>query len=143
MKMPKSEGEVNGYSDAGQARKDKFLRDAKKFLRQVGKELAQKGFSEVNVSANPAGIACAGDASGYYYKPGSQISLYLTIGADILQPGLSFMARWNNSHGRSGPNNWINADKDSVEVAAILTSIHQNGEAVKGASATTPVEFHR
>jgi hypothetical protein len=51
-------GEINGYSDEAQARKDMFARIGKKAMKELAQLL---GLTTFKVSFNPAGIAVSGD----------------------------------------------------------------------------------
>lgn len=57
---------VQGYRGDG---KERFLRDARALLREVGKHLVSHGLTEMDVNINPAGPAVAGDAYGVYWHP--------------------------------------------------------------------------
>src|SRR5687768_17436149 len=89
---------IDAYTEAGQAGKDHFLRDARALLKAAGKPLAAAGYTLQHVTVNPSGVAGSGDAYAYYYRPENLAGVYCTIGASCVglggrQDGITFMAR--------------------------------------------------
>lgn len=135
MIFPRQQRPIDGYSDAGQASKDKFLKDGTKFLKALGKILARRGLTEAKYSKNAAGIACGGDVYAEYYKPNADVGVYVTIGADIgvglgrQSDGIHCMTRWIERNAapkrsrRDGSNVWLKLDKDAEEIAEACAKI--------------------
>jgi hypothetical protein len=63
MNIPKTllAHDFNSYSDEGDARKQAYLRDGKKFLKQLAKDIGVAG--QCDISANPGGIAVSGEVT--------------------------------------------------------------------------------
>jgi len=136
MKFPIQHGPINGYDD-NQPRKDKFLREATKYLKALSKILALRGLTEATYRKNAAGVACSGDCYAEFYKPNADVGVYVTIGADIgvglgrQGDGVHCMARWIEKNAapkrsqRNGSNVWLKLDKDADEIAEALFLISE------------------
>jgi len=136
MKFPIQQRPINGYDD-NQPRKDKFMREATKFLKALGKILALRGLTEAKYSKNAGGIACGGDVYAEFYKPNADVGVYITIGADIgaglgrNADGIHCMTRWIERNAapkrsrRDGSNVWLKLDKDAEDIAEACEKIAQ------------------
>ena len=140
-----SDDTINGYSDPGQQRKERFLRARVTLLKQTGEFLARFGWTECDIRVNPAGIAVSGDVHADYWNPDDPLNIvYCTIGASAIafgarKDGVLIMARQeqrapNQSGGRKqgkvsyrtshmGPNQYIDPGMNSQELAAALFKI--------------------
>lgn len=69
-----------GELSYNESNKKRFLNAARTLLKQVGQALQAAGWIDaVDISINKAGIACGGDAYGYFYAPGGQHGVLITI----------------------------------------------------------------
>ena len=77
---------IDGYSDAGQTKKDAYHRAGKKFLRELAKEIGlEKGAFDIR--SNVAGIACSGEVDLHGE------SIYVQLSESCMHPGLSILYR--------------------------------------------------
>jgi hypothetical protein len=135
---------INGYSDLAAEGKQRFLKDARALLKEAGKWLAEAhGLVEMQVSVNPSGVAGSGDASATFWAGADpDRRVYVNISDSALgwgrQDALIVMARletyqptkakpdfWRSSSAGMGPNQWLSANFDSVELADRLWQIYQ------------------
>ena len=147
-KLKTNYGELNGYSDEAQDRKDQFLHDAKRLLVEAGKYLASAGLSDSQVSVNQAGIAVSGDVWAHFWNandPGFCITCFIT--ASVLgvrpdhvmitarkdewkeRPGRKKKATW--SAGRMGVNRDIPTALDSRALTDVLEQIFLTGDYIR------------
>lgn len=89
LKIPsslKTKADINGYSDAAQARKDAMHKDGAKFLKALAKELGlQPG--QYSVRSNVAGIAVSGEVTLHADH------LYVQLQESLSGPGLHLLYR--------------------------------------------------
>ena len=143
--MYSSDDTINGYSDPGQQRKERFLRDARALLKKTREFMARFGWTECDIRINPAGVAVSGDVHADYWNPDDPLHIvYCTIGASAIafgarKDGVTIMARQeqrapNQCGGRKqgkvsyrtslmGPNQYIDPGMNSQELAAALFKI--------------------
>ena len=81
--------DINGYSAAGEKAKSAFLGDAKSYLKEVSQVLKDNGYTPEKINSNPGGVAGSGDVSLLAFKEGSDIGVYVTIGAGTSLPMVS------------------------------------------------------
>lgn len=81
--------DINGYSTAGEKAKSAFLSDAKSYLKEVSQVLKDNGYTPEKINSNPGGTAGSGDVSLLAFKEGSDIGVYVTIGAGTSLPMVS------------------------------------------------------
>lgn len=81
--------DINGYSATGEKAKSAFLSDAKSYLKEVSQVLKDNGYSPEKINSNPGGTAGSGDVSLLAFKEGSDIGVYVTIGAGTSLPMVS------------------------------------------------------
>ncbi len=134
--------DINGYTDLAAAQKAQFLRDAKVLLKEVGKWLAERGLTEMDVRVNPSGIAGSGDVYADYWQSDDPTRrAYVDISDSALGWGrkdsLIVLARVQHYRhaerggarkpayrmANSGPNQWLSANFDSQELADKLWQI--------------------
>lgn len=78
--------DIDGYTDEGQARKDAYHRDGKKFLRELASEIGlTKG--EFDIRNNIGGIAVSGEITLHGE------SIYVQISESCMHSGVSIMYR--------------------------------------------------
>lgn len=75
--------DINGYTDAGQAKKDAFHRAAKKFLIKLAPQILTLG----EISSNKGGIAVSGEITLHGE------SIYIQISESCMHRGPSIMYR--------------------------------------------------
>ncbi len=69
-----------GELSYNEGNKQRFLRESKKLLDRVARNLLATGVVEkTQVSVNRAGIAVGGDVYGYFYAPGLEHGVLITI----------------------------------------------------------------
>ncbi len=138
--------DVNGYTDLAAEQKAQFLKDGKALLKEVGKWLAARGLTEMDVRVNPSGVAGSGDVYADYWQPPDKPGdltrrAYVNISASALGWGrkdnLIVLARVQHYRhaergdackpayrmANSGPNQWLSANFDSKELADKLWQI--------------------
>ncbi len=132
--------DINGRTDLAAEQKAEFLKDGKALLKEVGKWLAERGLTEMNVLVNPSGIAGSGDVYADYWRSDDPTRrVYANISDSALGWGrtdaLIVLARVQHYRldGRarkpayrmasSGPNQWLSATFDSKELADCLWQI--------------------
>lgn len=81
--------DINGYTPAGEKAKNAFLGDAKAYLKEVAQVLKDNGYMPEKINSNPGGVAGSGDVSLLAFKDGSDVGLYVTIGAGTSLPMVS------------------------------------------------------
>ncbi len=132
---------IDAYSDRTEELKKQFLRDAAGVLKEVGAHLPRRGLTKMEIRANAAGIGVSGDVYADYWRPDDPTRrAYVTIGASALgwgrEDGVIIMARVqfyrpdNRRSGEpryrmadSGPNQWLSANLNSLELADRLWQI--------------------
>ena len=132
---------IDAYSDRTEELKKQFLRDAAGVLKEVGAHLPRRGLTKMEIRANAAGIGVSGDVYADYWRPDDPTRrAYVTIGASALgwgrEDGVIIMARLqfyrpeNHRSGEpryrmadSGPNQWLSANLNSLELADRLWQI--------------------
>ena len=124
---------LNGYTDLAAEQKAQFLKDGKALLKEVGKWLAERGLTEMNVLVNPSGVAGSGDVYANYWQPDDPTRrVQANISASALGWGrtdaLIVLARVETRRLKSpgfniGPNQWLSANFDSKELADKLWQI--------------------
>ncbi len=132
--------DVNGYTDLAAEQKAQFLKDGKALLKEVGKWLAARGLTEMNVLVNPSGVAGSGDVYANYWQSDDPTRrACVDISASALgwgrKDGLIVLARVQHYRqdggarkpayrmANSGPNQWLSANFDSKELADCLWRI--------------------
>lgn len=136
--------DINGYTDLAAAQKAQFLKDGKALLKEVGKWLAERGLTEMNVLVNPSGVAGSGDVSASYWRSddptrrayahisdsalgwGRTDALIVLARVETYHPDATRGLRKANSNSRRiniGPNQWLSANFDSKELADKLWQI--------------------
>ncbi len=134
--------DVNGYTDLAAEQKAQFLKDGKALLKEVGKWLAERGLTEMNILVNPSGVAGSGDVYANYWQSDDLTRrAYVNISASALgwgrKDGLIVLARvqyYRHAErggarkpayrmANSGPNQWLSANFDSQELADKLWQI--------------------
>ena len=105
LKIPASlrtTADINGYSDAAQARKNAMHKDGAKFLKELAGAL---GLSkpEYSIRSNVAGIAVSGEVTLHADH------LYVQLGESMFKPGLQLLYRSckNQKDYTGGQNNFI------------------------------------
>ncbi len=124
---------VNGYTDLAAEQKAQFLKDGKALLKEVGRWLAERGLTEMNVLVNPSGVAGSGDVYANYWQSDDPTRrAYADISASAVGWGrkdsLIVLARVETRRVKScgfdfGPNQWLSANFDSKELADCLWRI--------------------
>ena len=132
---------IDAYSDRTEELKKQFLRDAAGVLKEVGAHLPRRGLTKMEIRTNAAGIGVSGDVYADYWRPDNPTRrAYVTIGASALgwgrEDGVIIMARLqfyrpeNHRSGEpryrmadSGPNQWLSANLNSLELADRLWQI--------------------
>jgi hypothetical protein len=112
-----------GYNPDG---KERFRKDALKYLKRVGTHLGWAG----KPSFNASGIAGSGDATVYYRCPDDSGSVYIDISAGSAIPmvrssvqGVQIMWRFEHPGRRrtSGRNQWAHWDTRASDLVARIT----------------------
>ena len=124
---------IDAYSDAGEAQKEKFLQDGAKLLRAVGQALYAYGFRDIDLRTNRAGMAVSGEIHAEFRIPDGQRWLYVCLESTacrFLVPGrrdgVAIIARWREANGSryvEGPNEWLDASLSSFELAHTLVRL--------------------
>ncbi len=134
--------DINGRTDFAAAQKAQFLKDGKALLKEVGKWLAERGLTVMNVLVNPSGIAGSGDVYADHWRSDDPTRrVYANISASALGWGrtdaLIILARVQHYRyaerggarkpayrmAGSGPNQWVSANFDSKELADCLWQV--------------------
>ena len=136
---PDSGGGIDAYTESGNARKEEFLRDAAKYLRAIGKELAKSGLTEQDVMRpNRGGIAVSGEVYGEFRAPGEDIGVSVEMSSTCImnlsgrRDGATIRAVWRcrrreRAHTPEGPNRWVNPNGTAAGAAAEIIGILQEG----------------
>ena len=98
--------QIDGYSEAGAARKERFHFLGRKLCKQIAEQMGLKP-GEYDIRSNKAGIACLGEVTRHTE------GLYLQFGGSVTPCGLGFMYR--HCEGRKdytgGRNMWMQYEK--------------------------------
>lgn len=132
-------GLINAYTESGNARKEEFLRDAAKYMRAVGKELAKAGLTEQDVRPNRGGIAVSGEVYAEFRAPGEDIGIFAEVSSTCVAhlsgrgDGVTIRAVWRcrrreRMHTPEGPNRWVNPNGTAASTAAELTGVLREGK---------------
>lgn len=139
MKLPVFKGPLNAYSEDANASKERFLRDAGRFLRRVGYELEKHGLSEMRISPNKGGAAVSGEVYGDFRRPSDDVGIFVEIGTTAIasryarkQDQAVIRSVWRcrrreDCHTPEGPNVYLDPNADSVEIAVKLLEVLADG----------------
>lgn len=124
---------IDAYTEAGAARKQQFLTDARSYLRATGQALARLGFTTYQLRVNRSGIAGSGEVYAEFRHPAHARWVFCWIEATCLRAltmqrrdGLLITARWRDQPDcviADGPNQHLSACLDSATLALRLAAI--------------------
>jgi hypothetical protein len=114
-----------GYNPDG---KERFRKDALKYLKRVGTHLGWAGKPYFNAS----GIACSGDATAHFVHPdGTDVYIDISEGSQIpgvrsSVQGVQIMWRFETSDHRNviGRNQWVHWNTPAGQLAAAIKRLH-------------------
>ena len=117
--------ETLGYNESG---KERFRKDALKYLKRVGTHLGWTGKPYFNAS----GIACSGDAIAHFTHPdGTEVFLDISESSQVPMvrssvQGIQIMWRFEIKDYRDvgGRNRWAHWDTPAGQLAAQISSLH-------------------
>lgn len=124
---------IDAYTEAGAARKQQFLTDARVYLQATGQALVRLGFTTYRLRVNRSGIAGSGEVYAEFRHPAHARWVFCWIEATCCRflttqrrDGLLITARWRDQPDcaiADGPNQHLSASLASATLALRLAVI--------------------